>query len=106
MVDGAALENGEETMDSGEEDSWVQRDQAEQDGLVKDKEAQGVEEVFASLSSIKVEVEGLRNPKGTYNSPARTCKELWLLHPELPSGILSLRELFKSRLSGLFCLHL
>lgn len=86
-VDGAALENEEEeTVDGGEEE-WIQGDQAKQNGWEKEKEEKGMEEVFASLSSMKVEVEGLRNPQGTYLNPARTCKELWLLHPELPNGI-------------------
>ncbi|KAK5607325.1 hypothetical protein CRENBAI_001009 [Crenichthys baileyi] len=86
VVNGAAIEEEEETIDGGEEEGWMQGDQAKQNGLEKAKEGQGMEEVFASLSSMKVEVEGLRNPQGTYLSPARTCKELWLLHPELPSG--------------------
>uniref|UniRef100_A0A7N6BQJ7 Fibrillar collagen NC1 domain-containing protein n=1 Tax=Anabas testudineus TaxID=64144 RepID=A0A7N6BQJ7_ANATE len=77
LVDGAAFE--EEDAVDGEEDEWMQGDQAKQEG-------QGMEEVFASLSSMKVEVEGLRNPQGSYHSPARTCKELWLLNPELPNG--------------------
>uniref|UniRef100_A0A672R3C8 Collagen, type V, alpha 3a n=1 Tax=Sinocyclocheilus grahami TaxID=75366 RepID=A0A672R3C8_SINGR len=47
---------------------------------------EGMEEVFASLNSMKTEVELMRKPLGTFESPARTCKELMLCHPEYKDG--------------------
>ncbi|XP_057699488.1 collagen alpha-1(XI) chain-like isoform X2 [Corythoichthys intestinalis] len=87
-LDGVVLEGEDEMVDGGKEDEeWIQGDQAKSDTWTNEKnEGQGMEEVFASLSSMKVDVEGLRTPQGTYHSPARSCKELWLLSPELPNG--------------------
>lgn len=50
------------------------------------KEPEGMEEVFASLNSMKTEIELMRRPLGTYESPARTCKELMMCHPDLKDG--------------------
>ncbi|GAA6071056.1 collagen, type V, alpha 3a isoform X1, partial [Tachysurus ichikawai] len=50
------------------------------------EEAEGMEEVFASLNSMKMEVELMRKPLGTFESPARTCKELMLCHPHYKDG--------------------
>ncbi len=47
---------------------------------------EGMEEVFASLNSMKTEVELMRKPLGTFESPARTCKELMLCQPEYKDG--------------------
>uniref|UniRef100_A0A3Q3S7N0 Collagen, type V, alpha 3a n=1 Tax=Mastacembelus armatus TaxID=205130 RepID=A0A3Q3S7N0_9TELE len=46
------------------------------------EDAEGMEEVFATLSSMKTEVELMRRPLGTFESPARTCKELMMIRPD------------------------
>lgn len=51
------------------------------------EDAEGMEEVFASLNSMKMEVELMRKPLGTFESPARTCKELMLCHPHYRDGM-------------------
>uniref|UniRef100_A0AAY4BI35 Fibrillar collagen NC1 domain-containing protein n=1 Tax=Denticeps clupeoides TaxID=299321 RepID=A0AAY4BI35_9TELE len=58
-----------------------------EDSLPSDQ-AQGkdMEEVFASLTSMKTDVQGLRMPLGTFDSPACTCKELWMCHPDYKDG--------------------
>ncbi|GAB0201622.1 collagen alpha-1(XI) chain-like [Grus japonensis] len=48
--------------------------------------ADGMEEIFGSLNSLKQEIEGLRRPMGTRENPARTCQDLRLSHPALPDG--------------------
>lgn len=50
------------------------------------EEAEGMEEVFASLTSMKNEVELMRKPLGTFESPARTCKELMMIRPDYKDG--------------------
>lgn len=50
------------------------------------KSTEGLEEVHAVLSSLQAEVEQLRRPHGTPDSPGRACAELRLSHPHLPDG--------------------
>ncbi|KAG8006874.1 Collagen alpha-1(XI) chain, partial [Nibea albiflora] len=50
------------------------------------EDAEGMEEVFATLSSMKTEVEMMRRPLGTFESPARTCKELLMVQPDYKDG--------------------
>ena len=50
------------------------------------EEAEGMEEVFASLTSMKNEVDQMRKPLGTFESPARTCKELMMVQPDFKDG--------------------
>jgi len=48
--------------------------------------SQGLEEVFAALESLKQELTLMKEPMGTYDNPARSCKDLWLCHPDFPNG--------------------
>uniref|UniRef100_A0A3B4CG06 Fibrillar collagen NC1 domain-containing protein n=1 Tax=Pygocentrus nattereri TaxID=42514 RepID=A0A3B4CG06_PYGNA len=74
----AAEEEQEEEMQLNMED-YLQADAPLED-------AEGMEEVFASLNSMKMEVELMRKPLGTFESPARTCKELMMSQPEYKDG--------------------
>lgn len=49
----------------------------------------GMEEIFGSLNSLKLEIEQMKHPLGTQSNPARTCKDLQLCHPDFPDGLYS-----------------
>lgn len=48
--------------------------------------ADGMEEIFGSLNSLKTEIEQMRHPIGTKEHPARTCRDLQLCHEEYTDG--------------------
>ena len=68
-----------EEDEASDMDVFLQGDQPLED-------VEGMEEVFATLSSMKNEVELMRRPLGTFESPARTCKELMMVQPDYKDG--------------------
>lgn len=48
--------------------------------------AEGMEDVFGSLSNLKQDIERMKFPMGTQDNPARTCNDLLLSQPDYPDG--------------------
>lgn len=48
--------------------------------------SEGMEEIFGSLNSLRQDIETMRFPLGTQDSPARTCQDLNLSQPDLKDG--------------------
>ena len=47
----------------------------------------GLEEIFATLESLKVELQMMKEPMGrTKENPGRSCRDIWLCHRDFPSG--------------------
>jgi len=44
-------------------------------------------DAFEALHKLQAAIEIIRNPQGTLEAPARTCKDLALAHPELEDGM-------------------
>jgi len=48
---------------------------------------EGLEEIFASLESLKLELSNLKEPMGrTKDNPGRSCYDIWLVHRTFTSG--------------------
>lgn len=82
-------------------------DDAAVDANYKDYD-DGMEEIFGSLNSLKLEIEQMKHPLGTQSNPARTCKDLQLCHPDFPDGLYhisskwGMRSIVQSFLSSVF----
>lgn len=49
-------------------------------------EAERRELLLKAYNHVKESLERFRRPDGKKDAPARTCRDLYVAHPELPSG--------------------
>ncbi len=45
-----------------------------------------VERIFHSIDELDTEIKGIKFPQGTRSNPARSCKDIFLGHPEFKDG--------------------
>ena len=45
-----------------------------------------VERIFQNIDELDEELQGIKFPRGTRDSPARTCRDIYLGHPEFKDG--------------------
>lgn len=45
-----------------------------------------IEKIFQDIDDLKIELDEIRFPTGSRDSPARSCKDLYLTHPEFKDG--------------------
>lgn len=85
MIQPLPIQMPKKTRRSVDGSRLMQEDEAEPTGGAPGSPG-GLEEIFGSLDSLREEIEQMRRPTGTQDSPGRTCQDLKLCHPELPDG--------------------
>jgi len=56
------------------------------DGIDYDPNGSELGEIFAALESLKNELMMMKEPYGTSDNPARSCRDLWLCHRDFADG--------------------